>query len=318
MVNAATATGSGNMAGWTLVIHGGAGQMTRDRLTASQDAEIRRGLNNALEAGAALLGAGGAALDAVVRSVMLLEDDPLFNAGRGSALNHESKVELDAAVMEGMHRLAGAVAGLSTVRNPVLLARKVMEESPHVFLSGTGAALFAAQCGLERVDPSWFVTAERRQQWHEAQSSQTGHFDVDMKYGTVGAVALDRHGHVAAATSTGGLTGKRWGRIGDSPVIGAGTYADDRACAVSATGTGEYFIRLSAAHEIGARMRMKGEGLQEAADAVIAELGAMGGIGGVICVSPAGDGIWSFNAPGMYRARTNDRNEKSIAIYSDE
>lgn len=320
MVKTTTATEGGEENGpsWRLVIHGGAGRMTRDHIPSSQDEAVRTGLNAALDAGSSVLAAGGSALDAVTRSVMALEDDPLFNAGRGSALSHEGTVELDAAVMDGRDRAAGAVAGVLTVRNPVCLARRVMEAGPHVFLSGAGAEQFAAEQGLERIDPSWFEIAERRRQWQEFRDRKTGQFDVDMKYGTVGAVALDRHGHVAAATSTGGLTGKRWGRIGDSPVIGAGTYADDRACAVSATGAGEYFIRIGVAHEIGARMRLKGESLKAAADSVIAELGDMGGIGGVICVSPQGEAVWSFNAPGMYRAMAGHSDEKTVAIYGDE
>lgn len=320
MVNATTATGveQEGYRPWRLVIHGGAGRMTRDRMALGQDEAIRAGLKAALDVGATLLAGGGSALDAVAGSVSALEDDPLFNAGRGSAISYEGAVELDAAIMDGRNRAAGAVAAVSTVRNPVLLARRVMEASPHVFLSGGGAEQFAAEQRLERVDPSWFEIAERRRQWREFRARKTGHFDVDMKYGTVGAVALDRHGNLAAATSTGGLTGKRWGRIGDSPVIGAGIYADNRACAVSATGAGEYFIRIGVAHEIGARMRLKGESLQQAADAVIEELGGMGGAGGVICAGQGGEVVWSFNAPGMYRAQANSSGERIIAIYADE
>lgn len=320
MVNPATATGSGQEGGtsWQLVIHGGAGRMTRDRMPQGQDEAVRAGLAAALEAGSLLLAAGRSAVDAVMRSVMTLEDDPLFNAGLGSALGYDGTVQLDAAIMNGSDRAAGAVAAVSTVRNPVLLARRVMDASPHVFLSGAGAEEFAAEQALEPVDPAWFEIPERRRQWREFRARKTGHFDVDMKYGTVGAVALDQMGNVAAATSTGGLTGKRWGRIGDSPVIGAGTWADNRACAVSATGVGEYFIRMGVAHEIGARMRLKGENLATAAHAVVLELGELGGIGGVICVSPGGEAVWAFNAPGMYRARASGLGEKRIAIYADE
>ncbi len=320
MVNSATATAraSGDGWQWTLVIHGGAGAISRDRLSPAQEREIRTGLGRALDAGSAILARGGSALDAVTESVRILEDDPLFNAGRGAVFTHDGEIELDASIMDGHSRSAGAVAGVSTTRNPVLLARRVMEDSPHVFLSRKGADRFAVEQGLEQVDPDWFATPERRRQWKEFRARKIGRFDVDVKYGTVGAVALDMSGHVAAATSTGGLTGKRWGRIGDSPVIGAGTYADDRACAVSSTGAGEYFIRIGVAHEICARVRLKGESLQAAADAVVAELTEMGGTGGVIATGPGGELVWSFNAPGMYRAKAGSSQLSVIAIFGDE
>lgn len=319
MINSTAANaGEANDERWRLVIHGGAGTMSRDRLTPEQDKEIRDALGRALDAGSAVLAGGGSALDAVTESVEVLEDDPNFNAGRGAVLTYDGEIELDASVMDGRTRSAGAVAGVSTTKNPVLLARRVMEESPHIFLSRKGADRFAVEQGLEQVDPSYFETPERRRQWQEFRARKVGYFDVDMKYGTVGAVAIDMEGHVAAATSTGGLTGKRWGRIGDSPVIGAGTYADDRACAVSATGAGEFFIRIGVAHEICARVRLKGESLQQAADAVIAELTEMGGIGGVIVTGPSGEMIWSFNSPGMYRGRVSSSQTKQIAIFGDE
>lgn len=320
MVNSATATAraSGDGRQWTLVIHGGAGAISRDRLTPVQEREIRTGLGRALDAGSAILARGGSALDAVTESVRMLEDDPLFNAGRGAVFTHDGEIELDASIMDGRSRSAGAVAGVSTTRNPVLLARRVMEESPHVFLSRKGADRFAVEQGLEQVEPDWFGTPERRRQWQEFRARKVGQFDVDVKYGTVGAVALDMTNHVAAATSTGGLTGKRWGRIGDSPVIGAGTYADDRACAVSSTGAGEYFIRIGVAHEICARVRLKGESLQAAANAVVAELAEMGGAGGVIATGPGGELVWSFNSPGMYRAGVGSSQPRVIAIFGDE
>lgn len=320
MVNSTTATAleTNGIEQWRLVIHGGAGTMSRDRLSKAQESEIRAGLGRALDAGSAILAKGGSALDAVTETVRILEDDPNFNAGRGAVFTYDGEIELDASIMDGMGRTAGAVAGVATTRNPVILARRVMEASPHVFLSRKGADRFAVEQGLEQVDPEWFVTPERKRQWQEFRARKVGYFDVDMKYGTVGAVALDISGHVAAATSTGGLTGKRWGRIGDSPVIGAGTYADDRACAVSATGAGEYFIRIGVAHEICARVRMKGESLQQAADAVIAELTEMGGTGGVIATGPSGELVWSFNSPGMYRAKAGSSQEKVVAIFGDE
>jgi beta-aspartyl-peptidase (threonine type) len=303
---------------WRLLIHGGAGSMTRDQMTQPQDSGVRAALGRALDAGSAVLKLGGSALDAVTASVKALEDNPHFNAGRGAVYTYDGKIELDAAIMDGRDRNAGAVTGVSRTKNPVVLARHVMEDSPHVFLNRKGAERFAIEKGIEQVDPSWFETPERKRQWQEFRQHKSRYFDIDIKYGTVGAVALDHEGHVAAATSTGGLTGKRWGRIGDSPVIGAGTYADDRACAVSATGAGEYFIRIGVAHEICARVRMKGESLQQAADTVIAELGAMGGVGGVIVTGPGGDLVWSFNTPGMYRARAGSTGERVIAIYADE
>jgi beta-aspartyl-peptidase (threonine type) len=303
---------------WRLVIHGGAGVIERSRLTPEQDREIRAALDRALAAGQSVLAGGGAALDAVEAAVLVLEDDPHFNAGRGSVFTWDGHIEMDAAIMDGRERNAGAVTGVTATRNPIRLARAVMENSAHVFLSREGANQFSVEQGLPQEPGEYFQTAERRRQLEELRSRPSAeHFDVHLKYGTVGAVALDQAGHVAAATSTGGLTGKRWGRIGDSPIIGAGTYADDRACAVSATGAGEYFIRAGVAHEICARMRIGREAPQAAADAVMAEVAAMGGSGGVIVVTPAGDGIYSFNTPGMYRGEAGPAG-RSVAIYGDE
>jgi beta-aspartyl-peptidase (threonine type) len=304
-------------AGWKLAIHGGSGIIERDLLTPEQDRSARNGLEAALRAGGAILEQGGSALDAVEAAARTLEDDPWFNAGRGSVFTYEGANELDASIMEGASRAAGAVTGVTTTRNPISLARAVMEKSPHVFLASDGADQFSREQGLEQCGPEWFATAERRRQLDEMKSDPDAWFDTAMKYGTIGAVALDAGGHVAAATSTGGVTGKRWGRIGDSPLIGAGAYADDRACAVSATGTGETFIRIGVAHEIGARMRMLGESAQAAADAVIAEVGALGGKGGVIVVAPGGDAAFSFNTPGMYRGIASAAGS-AVAIYGDE
>ena len=301
---------------WSLAVHGGAGIITRAVLSEREDAGARRGLGQALDTGAAVLSCGGAALDAVEAAVRVLEDDPHFNSGHGAVLTHEGGIELDAAVMDGRHRTAGAVAGVTRTRHPVSLARAVMERSPHVFLAGAGADRFALDHGLEQADPAWFVLPERRRQLAELLAGGAG-FDADMKYGTVGAVARDARGHLAAATSTGGVTGKRWGRIGDSPVIGAGTYADDRACAVSATGSGEFFLRASVAHEIAARVRLLGEAPQAAADAVMAEVEALGGSGGVIVAGADGVG-WSFTTPGMYRGRIAADRAGEVAIYRDE
>ena len=305
---------------WSLVIHGGAGVMARATMTPAREAAYRAALNRALAAGAAVLGIGGAALDAVEAAIVTLEDDSQFNAGRGAVFTADGTNELDAAVMEGTGRRAGAVAGVTRTKNPIRLARAVIEQTPHVMLAGPGADAFALTTGLQQVDPSYFRADERWQQYIDMKS-RTGHasFDSGVHYGTVGAVARDTAGHLAAGTSTGGLTGKRWGRVGDSPIIGAGTYADDRACAVSATGSGEYFIRAGAAHEICARVRMLHESVQAAADAVVQhELQAMGGDGGVIVVGPGGDMGWSFNTPGMYRGKVASNAAATTGIFGDE
>ncbi|HYG47841.1 MAG TPA: isoaspartyl peptidase/L-asparaginase [Allosphingosinicella sp.] len=302
---------------WKLVVHGGAGVIERGQSTPEQDRDIRAALDRALAAGAAILAEGGDALDAVERAARILEDDPHFNAGRGAVFTYHGTNELDAAVMDGRGRDAGAVTGVTATRNPVSLARAVMEHSPHVFLSREGADQFSREHGLEQVGPEWFATPERRRQLEAMRADDSHYFDEELKYGTVGAVAVDRHGHVAAATSTGGLTGKRWGRIGDTPLIGAGTYADDRAGAVSATGAGEYFIRAAVASEICARMRMLGESAAVAADKVIADVGSLGGSGGVILVTPSGDAAWAFNTPGMYRGIASAEGRR-VAIYADE
>ena len=303
---------------WTVLVHGGAGRMLRGALSADQDEGARAGLTKALEAGSMLLANGGSAMDAVAAAVMNLEDDVHFNAGRGAVFTYEGINELDASIMEGATRRAGAVAAVRHTRNPVLLARAVMEHSPHVMLSRDGADAFSREQGLEQVEPNYFATPERWRQLEELKANKRDYYDIDMKYGTVGAVAVDQDGNVAAATSTGGLTGKRWGRIGDSPIIGAGNYADNRACAVSATGAGEFFIRLGVAHEICARMRMLGEDAKLAADHVITELGQLGGTGGVIVTAPDGTSTFSFNTPGMYRGRATSDGEKYVAIYGDE
>jgi L-asparaginase / beta-aspartyl-peptidase len=302
---------------WTLVIHGGAGKIVPDKMKPGQEDAIRAALHRALDAGAAILRRGGAALDAVEAAVRVLEDDPNFNAGRGAALSFEGMAELDAAIMNGRDRNAGAVARVTTTRNPVSLARAVMDNSRHVFLAGIGADAFSRDSGVEQVDNDWFITPDRRANLIELKANTADAYDVDMKYGTVGAVARDVHGHVAAATSTGGVTGKRWGRIGDTPVIGAGTYADDRAGAVSATGSGEYFIRAGVAHEICARVRLGGEDIASAARAVMADVKGMGGSGGVIMVSPTGDASWSFNTPGMYRARVSSISAGVILLFGE-
>jgi beta-aspartyl-peptidase (threonine type) len=303
---------------WTLVVHGGAGIIEQGNLSPEEERAIRSALAAALEAGAAILREGGTALDAAEAAVRVLEDDPHFNAGRGSVFTYDGEIEMDAAVMDGRTRDAGAVTGVRRTRNPVTLARRVMEDSPHVLLSREGADAFSIEQGLEQADPDWFEVAERRRQLDELKAQGDAYFDAKMKYGTVGAVARDKAGHLAAATSTGGITGKRWGRIGDSPLIGAGTYADDRAGAVSATGSGEYFIRAVVAHEICARARIADESVLAAARAVMKDVGALGGTGGVIVVGPDGTGGWAFNSSGMYRGRISSESEPVVAIYGDE
>lgn len=304
--------------GWSIAIHGGAGTMTRDHMNEAEQGEYKAALAAALDAGQAVLAGGGSALDAVEAAVVVLEDEPRFNAGRGAVFTYHGTNELDASIMDGRDRSAGAVTGVTHVKNPVRLARAVMEKSPHVFLSREGAEEFAREQGVEIVDADWFATPERWRQLQELKAKSLGWFDVDLKYGTVGAVAVDSEGHLAAATSTGGLTGKRWGRIGDSPVIGAGNYADDRGCAVSATGAGEFFLREGVAHEICARMRLLGESAQAAAETVIGEVGALGGDGGVIVASPGSAPVFVFNTPGMYRGRADSNGLREVAIFADD
>lgn len=301
---------------WKLVIHGGAGGIERARHSAEKDSAVRGGLDRALGAGEKILASGGKALDAVEAVIRVLEDDPNFNAGRGAVLTNDGRAELDASIMDGSTRAAGAIAGVTKTKNPISLARAVMEKSAHVFMVSGGADRFSVDQGLEQVSPDYFILPERKRQLEQLKAKKLGALEVEYKYGTVGAVALDAQGHVAAGTSTGGMMGKKWGRVGDSPVIGAGTYADDRACAVSATGWGEYFIRAGVAHEICARIRLKGEDAQTAADAVLADVKALGGDGGVIVVTPKGEQVFSFNSKGMYRALADSKRRK-IALYSE-
>jgi len=300
---------------WRLVIHGGAGSMRPGRLDPEQEKCARAGLEAALAAGAAILDKRESALDAVEAAVRVLEEDPCFNAGRGSVLTASGCIELDAAIMDGRNRAAGAVSGLRTTRAPISLARRLLEQGPHVFLSGHGADDFARDQGFEQVENSWFEIPERRRQLDELLGQ--GGFDDEIKYGTVGAVAVDVDGHVAVATSTGGLTAKRWGRVGDSPLIGAGTYADDRSAAVSATGSGEYFIRAVAAHQLAERVRLGRQPLQQALDAVLADIADLGGKGGLIAVAPDGEAAWGFTTPAMYRGMA-DASGRTVRVYSDE
>ena len=290
-----------------IAIHGGAGTLSSAQLTPESDRAYRAGLQGAVRAGFEVLDKGGSSLDAVTVAVQALEDDPLFNAGRGAVLSADGTHELDASIMDGRDLAAGAVTGVRTVRNPIVLARLVMERSPHVMLAGEGAEDFAREQGLEPVPNSHFTT-ERRQRELELLLEGKKAAGREALMGTVGAVALDSHGNVAAATSTGGMTGKKWGRIGDSPVIGAGTYAANDCCAVSATGHGEFFLRAIVAHEIAALMRYRGLDIVQAADEVVMQqLVRMGGSGGVIAVGRDGRIAMPFNSEGMLRAAMDSR-----------
>ena len=296
---------------WAIVIHGGAGAITRARMTPEADAEYRRVMQAVIDSGAAVLSAGGSALDAVERAIRMMEDSPLFNAGKGAVFTHEGRNELDAAVMDGSSLAAGAVAGVTDIRNPITAARAVMEQSPHVMLTGKGASEFAAEKGLEIVDPSYFREESRFRELQRALEKE--------KHGTVGCVALDMNGDLAAGTSTGGMTNKRYNRIGDVPVIGAGTYANNATCAISATGHGEFFIRYTVAHDISALMDYKGLSLDEAARVVVHDkLVKAGGTGGIVSVDRKGNVSMPFNTEGMYRGYRTSGGKTGIFIFSDE
>jgi beta-aspartyl-peptidase (threonine type) len=304
-----------------IALHGGAGTIERDRMSAEVEAEYRSFLDKAISDGYQQLQAGEEGLDVVVAIIQRMEDSPLFNAGKGSVYTWDGQHELDASIMHGAQMDAGAVAGVTTVQSPIALARAVMEQSPHVMLASRGAEQFAKELGVPEVSPAYFET-ERRKRAFESYKSRTQagiETHVDYKFGTVGVVVLDSNGNLVAGTSTGGMTGKRWGRIGDAPVIGAGTYADNRSCAVSATGHGEYFIRHTVARDICARMQFAGQGLNEAAEAVIMdELVVAGGDGGIVAVDAGGEVAMVFNTPGMYRASVSGSGVKSIGIFGDE
>jgi L-asparaginase / beta-aspartyl-peptidase len=299
-----------------IAIHGGAGAVPRSTLTAERERHYRDGLAAALDAGYAVLEKGGSSLDAVSAAVTRLEDNPLFNAGRGAALTREGAAELDAAIMEGRQQRAGAVAAVRHVRNPIELARRVMEKSRHVLLVGAGAEEFALEEGLALVPNSYFRTEER---WAQLESERRGHAVSDLipsSQGTVGAVALDAAGDLAAATSTGGMTNKRPGRVGDSPIIGAGTYAKNGVCAVSATGHGEYFIRTVAAHHICAAVEYRGLALPEAVHELLHEkLRELGGSGGVIAIDDGGRIVTDFSTEGMFRGARDSSGVRQIDIY---
>lgn len=334
---------------WSIAIHGGAGTLDPKAMTPERRAEYEAALQVALDAGAKVLAEGGSAMDAIKAAIIPMEDSPLFNAGKGAVFTWEGTNELDSSIMDGRDRSAGAIAGVKTVKNPILLADTVRTQSEHVMLMGAGAEAFAVEKGFAVTPPEYFATPARREALERLKAEKLSALDVDYKFGTVGAVALDQNGNLAAGTSTGGMTGKRWGRVGDAPVIGAGTYADNRACAVSATGWGEYFLRVGVAHEICAQLRLMSptplidcsaeprgrsgqellsfcaprrpisiEQTQNVADAVMADVAALGGDGGVILVTPEGHAIFSFNTTGMYRGRATSGGVREVAIFGGD
>jgi beta-aspartyl-peptidase (threonine type) len=322
----ALAQNANDNAKFSIAIHGGAGTITRESMTPERERAYTAKLTEAINAGHAVLANGGTSMDAVVTAVQIMEDSPLFNSGRGAVYNWDGIHELDASIMNGATREAGAVASVKTVKSPIALARKIMEESVHVMLSGEGAETFAKEQGLELVDNSYFNT-EWRYESLQRMKKQVGNpqdkqawatMDDNFKYGTVGAVALDKQGNLAAATSTGGMTGKRYGRVGDSPIIGAGTWADNASCAVSATGHGEYFIRYQVAADICSRMKYQQLDVVTAGDTVIHDvLLPAGGTGGVIIVDKDGNVHMPFNTEGMYRAKRVANQPVEVAIYND-
>ena len=309
---------------YSIVIHGGAGTILRDKMSTEVEAEYREVLTKAVKAGHQVLQRGGSSTQAVTQAILVMEDSPLFNAGRGAVFTYDGEVELDASIMRGDDLNAVAVTGVKRVRNPILLAEQVMLNSPHVMLMGAGAEAFAETRELDMVENDYFHTERRRRQLQRvidsdqdvaASEDATDDFEA-RKFSTVGAVALDQKGTISAGTSTGGMTNKRFGRIGDSPIIGAGTYADNSTCGISATGHGEYFIRAAVAHDICARVKYQGVDLASAAQAVINQrLVKMGGDGGVIGIDPKGEVVYAFNTPGMYRASINAAGQLDVQIF---
>jgi len=314
----------------TLVIHGGAGTITRQNMSAEKEKAYTEALNQALQAGYAVLKKGGTSLDAVEAAIRYMEDSPLFNAGKGAVFTNEGKNELDASIMDGKTLKAGAIAGVTNIKNPITTARRVMEHSEHVMMTGKGAEKFAKEQGMQLVDPAYFRTETRFKQLQKAKEEEKVKLDHSdsqgslpeniftegKKFGTVGAVALDQYGNLAAATSTGGMTNKRFGRVGDAPIIGAGTYASNQTCAVSATGHGEYFIRSVVAYDISALMEYKGLGVKQAAEEVVMKkLVERGGEGGVIALDRQGNFAMPFNSEGMYRGYIKADGQSEVLIY---
>ena len=318
-----------------IVIHGGAGTILRENMTPEKEAEYKAKLEEAIKAGHKILAEGGSSLDAVEATIRIMEDSPLFNAGKGAVFTADEKNELDASIMNGENKAAGAIAGVTTVKNPISLARQVMENSPHVMMAGKGAEIFAKERGLELVSPDYFYTQDRfdalqkvkdkdalqldHDDKKETKKDQTNFYDPtikDSKFGTVGCAALDKNGNLAAGTSTGGMTNKKYGRVGDAPIIGAGTYANNATCAVSSTGWGEFFIRNIVAYDISAMMEYKNITLAEAAKEVIQKkLPALGGDGGIVAIDKNGNVAMEFNTAGMYRASMNKNGDLYIGIY---
>lgn len=310
----------------TLVIHGGAGAIKQENMTPERETQYREALMLALEAGFEVLENGGKSTDAVIASIKVMEDSPLFNAGKGAVFTNEGKNELDASIMDGSNLMAGAVAGVTTIKNPITAAHAVMTKSEHVMMAGPGAEKFAAEQGLEIVDPSYFFDSLRYEQLQRAKQREGGKeaalidpYSKDRKFGTVGCVALDQLGNIAAGTSTGGMTNKRYGRVGDAPIIGAGTYANNKTCGVSATGHGEYFIRLTVARDIASLMEYAGYTLQQASDTVIHQkLKKLGGNGGIVALDRQGNVSMTFNSEGMYRGYIKKKGEGKTFIYKDD
>ena len=309
---------------YALAIHGGAGTILRKNMTPEKEKAYREKLEEALSVGEKILKEGGSSMDAVAQTIMVMENSPLFNAGKGAVFTNEGKNELDASFMEGKEMNAGAVGGLTNVKNPILAARAVMENSDHVLLTGKGAELFSKEQNLEIVDPKYFYTERRWESLQRAIKSEKVELSEDedesgdKKHGTVGCVALDKNGNLAAGTSTGGMTNKRYNRFGDVPIIGAGTYANNNTCAVSCTGHGEYFIRWAVAHDISAMMEYKGVDLKTASEAVINDkLVKVEGSGGAICVDKYGNVSLPFNSAGMYRGFVKANGEREIAIFKE-
>jgi L-asparaginase / beta-aspartyl-peptidase len=329
-VSVVSAQNASNASPITLVIHGGAGTITRQNMSAEKEKAYTEALNQALQAGYAVLKKGGTSLDAVEAAIRYMEDSPLFNAGKGAVFTNEGKNELDASIMDGKTLKAGAIAGVTNIKNPITTARRVMEHSEHVMMTGKGAEKFAKEQGMQLVDPAYFRTETRFKQLQKAKEEEKVKLDHSdsqgslleniftegKKFGTVGAVALDQYGNLAAATSTGGMTNKRFGRVGDAPIIGAGTYASNQTCAVSATGHGEYFIRSVVAYDISALMEYKGLGVKQAAEEVVMKkLVERGGEGGVIALDRQGNFAMPFNSEGMYRGYIKADGQSEVLIY---
>lgn len=298
---------------FAIALHGGAGTILKANMSPELEAEYKATLEKAIRTGHEVLKNGGTSLEAVQKTIIILEDSPLFNAGKGAVLTNEGKNELDASIMDGKTLKAGAVAGVTIVKNPILLANAVMQKSNHVMLTSKGAEAFAQENGLEIVEPNYFITEKAQKALEKAKQAEF----KDQKFGTVGCVALDKYGNLASGTSTGGMTNKRWGRVGDSPIIGAGTYANNATCAVSATGWGEFFIRSVVGHDISALIEYKKESLKNAAQTVMAKVKHLGGDGGVIGIDKKGNIAFEFNTAGMYRASIDKEGRLFIGIYKE-